>query len=115
MSELSRIGQGKGGADHVAIDLLRSGMPNLWSRSLQVSVEYLGRQVVCQHCHGRFEAAATPRSAEQAPSDLLGIDLLRHADRLLGSAGDHDPTASASHRAEWSQRRSRLESSPRVL
>ncbi len=49
-------------------------------RSLQVCVEYLGRQVVCQHCHGRFEAtesAASPRGS--------AIDLLRRADKLLES------------------------------
>lgn len=49
-------------------------------RSLQVCVEYLGRQVVCQHCHGRFEASEAVPSARGS-----GIDLLKRADELLES------------------------------
>ncbi len=52
-------------------------------RSLQVRVEYLGRQVVCQHCHGRFEAC-DPSSAAYPPS-ASGVNLLRRADELLES------------------------------
>lgn len=52
-------------------------------RSLQVRVEYLGRQVVCQHCHGRFEAC-DPASSVNPLSDS-GSDLLRRADQLLDS------------------------------
>jgi hypothetical protein len=55
-------------------------------RSLQVHVEYLGRQVVCQHCHRRFEAydpSTTPPAASNS-----GIDLLRRADELLGATGE---------------------------
>lgn len=61
-------------------------------RSLQVRVEYLGRQVVCQHCHGRFEACD---SASIAPSHAQpGSDLLRRADQLLESAVHrHRPVA----------------------
>jgi hypothetical protein len=52
-------------------------------RSLQVRVEYLGRRVVCQHCHGRFEAVD---SASIAPTHAQpGSDLLRRADQLLES------------------------------
>ncbi|MEX2114675.1 MAG: response regulator [Pirellulales bacterium] len=58
-------------------------------RTLQVSVEYLGRQVVCQHCHGRFEACDPASTPHRHLSDS-GIDLLRRADRLLESAGDQD-------------------------
>jgi hypothetical protein len=62
-------------------------------RSLQVCVEYLGRQVVCQHCHGRFEAsdptnAAPPNSqssSSQSGASQSGIDLLRRADELLSA------------------------------
>jgi DNA-directed RNA polymerase subunit RPC12/RpoP len=61
-------------------------------RTLQVSVEYLGRQVVCQHCHGRFEAC-DPANAGQKPLSDSGIELLRRADRLLGSTGDHDASS----------------------
>ncbi len=46
-------------------------------RSLQVSVEYLGKQLVCQHCHGRFEARDP--SNTRPSSDAL----LRRADELL--------------------------------
>jgi hypothetical protein len=52
-------------------------------RSLQVCVEYLGRQVVCQHCHGRFEASDPTNTAPRASQS--GIDLLRRADELLGA------------------------------
>lgn len=50
-------------------------------RGLQIRVEYLGRQVVCQHCHGRFEA-------NQGATPLTGnaTDLLRRADELLESS-----------------------------
>ncbi len=50
-------------------------------RSLQVRVEYLGREVVCQHCHGRFEACdpASPASRAARPAS----DLLQRADQLL--------------------------------
>lgn len=50
-------------------------------RSLQVRVEYLARQVVCQHCHGRFEAS-DPASPTGSASRSVP-DLLRRADRLL--------------------------------
>ncbi len=50
-------------------------------RSLQVRVEYLGREVVCQHCHGRFEACdpASPSSRAAKPA----VDLLQRADQLI--------------------------------
>jgi DNA-directed RNA polymerase subunit RPC12/RpoP len=49
-------------------------------RSLQIRVEYLGRRLVCEHCHGRF-VARDPASAPLDASD----DLLRRADALLQS------------------------------
>jgi predicted HD phosphohydrolase len=52
-------------------------------RSLQVRVEYLGRRVVCQHCHAYFEAC-DPASAAYPPSES-GLDLLRRAEVLLES------------------------------
>jgi hypothetical protein len=55
-------------------------------RSLQVRVEYLGRQVVCQHCHGHFEAC-DPTSAAYPPAKS-GINLMRRADELLESMDD---------------------------
>jgi hypothetical protein len=51
-------------------------------RTLQVCVEYLGRQVVCQHCHGRFEACDPASTLGPSKSDS---DLLRRADQLLES------------------------------
>jgi hypothetical protein len=48
---------------------------------LQVRVEYLGRQVVCQHCHARFEASDTGGSLSGSSSDIL-----RRADELLASS-----------------------------
>ena len=38
-------------------------------RNLQVRVEYLGKQVVCQHCGARFEACE-PGSAAYPPIEL---------------------------------------------
>lgn len=51
-------------------------------RNLQVRVEYLGRQLACQHCRGRFVAAAP---AAAIPARLLqrAEELLELADRRL--------------------------------
>lgn len=54
-------------------------------RSLRVRVEYLGRQVACQHCQGRF-LACDPESPQHSLSDS-GLSLLRRADELLNRAG----------------------------
>ena len=64
-------------------------------RSLQVRVEYLGRQVVCQHCHGRFEAC-DPASAAYPP-EKSGIHTLRRADELLDSVSRFIPPANGPH------------------
>jgi len=53
-------------------------------RSLRVRVEYLGRQVTCQHCHGRL-LACDPESPQHSLSDS-GLSLLRRADELLSRA-----------------------------
>jgi len=50
-------------------------------RTLQIRVEYLGRRVVCQHCHAKFEAC-DPASASYPPTDS-SLDLMRRADELL--------------------------------
>ena len=54
-------------------------------RNLQVRLEYLGKQVVCQHCGARFEA-----NEPGSPSDS-GINasnaLLERAEYLLQSSG----------------------------
>jgi hypothetical protein len=54
-----------------------------------VRVEYLGKQVVCQHCHARFEAC-DPASAAYPPSQS-GIALLRRAEELLESSSQIRP------------------------
>lgn len=52
-------------------------------RNLQVRVEYLGKQVVCQHCGARFRALE-PGSAYAASHS--GLSLLERADQLLQTA-----------------------------
>ena len=52
-------------------------------RNLQVRVEYLGKQVVCQHCGARF-SASEPGSEYAAANS--GLSLLERADQLLQSA-----------------------------
>lgn len=49
-------------------------------RSLHIRVEYLGRQVVCQHCRGQLLACDSV-GIEKSPSKS-GI-LLRRAEELL--------------------------------
>jgi len=53
-------------------------------RDLQIRVEHLGKEVVCQHCHARFESCE-PGSAAYPPSQS-GLSLLRRADELLAVA-----------------------------
>jgi hypothetical protein len=53
-------------------------------RNLQVRVEYLGRQVECQHCHARFDASE-PGSASFTDSES-SLSLLERAEMLLQSA-----------------------------
>ena len=55
-------------------------------RNLRIRVEYLGRQVVCQHCKSQFQAC-DPASAAYPPSDS-GIALLRRVDELLASVDE---------------------------
>jgi hypothetical protein len=51
-------------------------------RRLQIRVEYLGRQVICQHCQGQFEADATLGPTEPSTSESA---ILRRANQLLES------------------------------
>jgi len=60
-------------------------------RNLQVRVEYLGKQVECNHCHARFEASE-PGSAEYLSADS-GLSLLERAEQLLQSASMSMPVA----------------------
>lgn len=47
-------------------------------RSLHIQVQYLGRTLTCQHCHGKLEAV---EEASHAQRDSLA--LLARADELL--------------------------------
>ncbi len=53
-------------------------------RNLHIRVEYLGRNVVCQHCHGKF-MACDEDGAGHLPS-ASGLALLKRADELLDMA-----------------------------
>jgi hypothetical protein len=50
-------------------------------RNLQVRVQYLGKQVICQHCGARFEACDPSSGAYPPPSSSLS--LLERAEQLL--------------------------------
>jgi RNase P subunit RPR2 len=56
-------------------------------RRLQIRVEYLGKRVTCQHCHGQFEAIDAASIRLDTASD--GNALLRRANELLDSAARH--------------------------
>jgi hypothetical protein len=58
-------------------------------RNLQIRVEYLGKQVECQHCHARFEACE-PGSANYTCHES-GLSLLERAEQLLQSASASMP------------------------
>jgi hypothetical protein len=53
-------------------------------RRLHIRVEYLGRNVVCEHCRGKFEAC-DPASAGRPGCDPHTA-VLRRAEELLESA-----------------------------
>jgi hypothetical protein len=73
-------GPGNGGATMSRSTYFVQECPTC-GRSLQICVEYLGRQVVCQHCHGRFEASQSTGTLRGATTDLL-----RRAEELLESS-----------------------------
>jgi hypothetical protein len=50
-------------------------------RTLHIRVEYLGKRVVCQHCHAKFEAC-DPASISPSSADS-GLSLLERAEELL--------------------------------
>lgn len=52
-------------------------------RKLQVRIQYLGKQVVCQHCGARFEAYDPSSAAYPPPPSSLS--LLERAEQLLQS------------------------------
>ncbi len=55
-------------------------------RRLHVRVEYLGKNVVCQHCRGRF-VACDPASSRHNLSDSA---VMRRAEELLQDAEIRD-------------------------
>ena len=57
-------------------------------RNLQVRLEYLGKQVVCQHCGARFEASE-PGAASDSGIHSSNA-LLERAEFLLQSSGASD-------------------------
>ncbi len=59
-------------------------------RRVQIRVEYLGRAVVCEHCHGRFDASDSS-SIRIDPAEEGNV-LLQRAEELLESvAGRKTP------------------------
>ncbi|HZZ72803.1 MAG TPA: response regulator [Pirellulales bacterium] len=52
-------------------------------RKLQIRVAYLGRNVVCQHCQGRFIATDPSSTPDIDPTESA---ILRRADQLLETA-----------------------------
>lgn len=50
-------------------------------RNLQVRVQYLGKQVLCQHCGARFEAYDLGTASYPPPPS--SISLLERAEQLL--------------------------------
>ena len=63
-------------------------------RHLYIRVEYLGKKVVCQHCHGNLEARDPATSG--VGSFEATESLLRRADELL----DHSTTETALSRLQ---------------
>ena len=58
-------------------------------RSLQVRVEYLGKNVVCQHCAAKF-VASDPSSDQFDPMES-GVGLLSRVDELIETASRVTP------------------------
>ena len=54
-------------------------------RTLQVKVQYLGRDVSCVHCQARFQAADSTDPAHKLHKSLASAENLRRADELLNS------------------------------
>lgn len=53
-------------------------------RKLEVRIQYLGKQVICQHCGARFEAYDA--SSASYPPPPSAISLLERAEQLLQTA-----------------------------
>jgi hypothetical protein len=57
-------------------------------RHLHIRVEYLGKKVVCQHCHGKLEAR-DPAAADGPIIDPAQSILLRAEAFLRGTANEN--------------------------
>ncbi len=53
-------------------------------RGLRIRIQYLGKEVACQHCRSQF-VSCEPGSDSYAASQS-GLTLLRRADELLATA-----------------------------
>jgi lysine biosynthesis protein LysW len=53
-------------------------------RKLEVRVQYLGKQVICQHCGARFEAYDASSASYPPPPST--INMLERAEQLLQTA-----------------------------
>jgi hypothetical protein len=62
-------------------------------RNLQIRVQYLGKQVVCQHCSARFEAYDASSGAYPPPGSSLSV--LARAEELLQTVSASGLTAGA--------------------
>ena len=51
-------------------------------RALHIRVEYLGRELSCQHCRGKLEA----RDPETVEPKQDGLALIQRADELLNQS-----------------------------
>ncbi|MCA9187734.1 MAG: response regulator [Pirellulaceae bacterium] len=71
-------------------------------RTLQVRVQYLGREVTCMHCRGEF-TACDPDSGPCC-SNGSGADVLRRAEMLLESVGRADDRVQGASSADQALR-----------
>ena len=62
-------------------------------RTLHIRVEYLGKRVVCQHCHAKFDAC-DPASVAPSSTDS-GLSLLQRAEELLETVNQRRRGSSA--------------------
>jgi len=62
-------------------------------RRLKIHVEHLGKRLVCQHCHGQFEASGTVGASFDCPKSA--DSLLRRAEKLLESTAGQEGQARA--------------------
>ena len=65
-------------------------------RHLHIRVEYLGKKVVCQHCHGKLEAR-DPAAADSPIVDPAQSILLRADALLQGADGNGAAQGRAPH------------------